>query len=453
MKIKSMLALVLILSFTLASCAGISGSSNTGENPIGAGSEVIEESGNIPGGGSEDDKIPDVNEKTPNEGEKLPNDAGEITVDGEKNTDLILANRKFSWEIFKKINDEDLKKDIFISPLSISTMLTMALNGAKGTTKETMENALFLQGMDLDDINRGYAWLINRLNGIDEKIKLDIANSIWIRDGFNVKPGFIERNRSYLNSEVRTLDFSKADAANTINNWISQKTNNLIPGMIDPPIAEDVMMYLINAIYFKGEWTEQFEEKNTSEQDFYSIDGKTDKVLMMRRTGKIDYLSTDDYKAVSLPYGNKKTSMILILPNKDINEFISGMDDEKFSELLDGLRPVSDLNLQIPKFKMEYGIKELNNVLQSVGMGEALSHNADFTGIANNLYINKVLHKAVIDVNEEGTEAAAVTVGEMKTTAAIEPVSFIADRPFLFVIADIEEENILFIGKKIYGDR
>ncbi len=223
--------------------------------------------------------------------------------------------------------------------------------------------------------------------------------------------------------------------------------------MIDPPIAEDVMMYLINAIYFKGEWTEQFEEKNTSEQDFYSIDGKTDKVLMMRRTGKIDYVSTDDYKAVSLPYGNKKTSMILILPNKDINEFINGMDDEKFGELLERLRPVSDLNLQIPKFKMEYGIKELNNVLQAVGMGEALSFNADFTGIANNLYINKVLHKAVIDVNEEGTEAAAVTVGEMKITAVIEPVSFIADRPFLFVIADIEEGNILFIGKKIYGDR
>jgi serine protease inhibitor len=316
-----------------------------------------------------------------------------------------------------------------------------------------LRKALVLQGMDLDYINRGYAWLINRLNGIDEKIKLDIANSIWIRDGFNVLPDFIERNRSYLDSEVRTLDFSKANAAGTINNWISQKTNNLIPGMIDPPIAEDVMMYLINAIYFKGEWTEQFEEKNTSEQDFYSIDGKTDKVLMMRRTGKIDYVSTDDYKAVSLPYGNKKTSMILILPNKDINEFINGMDDEKFGELLERLRPVSDLNLQIPKFKMEYGIKELNNVLQAVGMGEALSFNADFTGIANNLYINKVLHKAVIDVNEEGTEAAAVTVGEMKITAVIEPVSFIADRPFLFVIADIEEGNILFIGKKIYGER
>ena len=165
---------------------------------------------------------------------------------------------------------------------------------------------------------------------------------------------------------------------------------------------------------------------------------------MMRR-GKIDYVSTDDYKAVSLPYGNKKTSMILILPNKDINEFINGMDDEKFGELLERLRPVSDLNLQIPKFKMEYGIKELNNVLQSVGMGEALSHNADFTGIANNLFISRVLHKAVIDVNEEGTEAAAVTVGEMKTTAAIEPVSFI-HRPFYFNA--ILGRNILFVERK-----
>ncbi|NLM27998.1 MAG: serpin family protein [Clostridiaceae bacterium] len=447
MKIKGLFALVLILSLAFASCADIPGSNTTGESPDITGPGIIEQNGNdMENEDGEDEKKPVDDQKTPDE-------AGEITSGGEKNTELILANRKFSWEIFKKINEEDSKKDIFISPLSISTMLTMALNGAKGTTKEAIENALFVHGMDIDKINRGYAWLIDRLNGIDEKIKLDIANSIWIRDGFDVKPDFIERNRRYLNSEVRVLDFSKADAAGTINNWISQKTNNLITGMIDPPIPDDVMMYLINAIYFKGEWAEQFNEENTSKQDFHAIDGKTDKVLMMRRTGRVDYVSTDDYRAVSLPYGNKKTSMIIILPDMDINEFISGMDNEKFGELLDGLRPVSDLNLQIPKFKMEYGIKELNDTLEAMGMGVALSHDADFTGIADELFISRVLHKAVIDVNEEGTEAAAATVGEMKTTAVVEPVSFIADRPFLFVIADIEEGNILFIGKKAYGDR
>jgi len=442
MKMKRLFALILILSLALAGCADIPGSRTTEESGDGTGSGTVEESGSTPVG-NEDEKLPGEDEKTLNE----------TPVDTKKNFDLIQANRKFSWEIFKKINEEDLKKDIFISPLSISTMLAMALNGAKGPTREAMERALFVHGMDPEEINRGYAWLINRLNNIDEKIKLNIANSIWIREGFKVLPDFIEINRSYLKSEVRFLDFSKADAAGTINNWISQKTNNLIPKMIDPPIPEDVIMYLINAIYFKGEWAEKFEERNTSKQDFHAIDGKTDKVLMMRRTGRIDYVSTDDYTAVSLPYGNKKTSMIIILSDKDINEFISGMDDEKFGELLDGLRPVSDLNLQIPKFKMEYGIKELNDTLEAMGMGVALSHDADFTGIADDLFISRVLHKAVIDVNEEGTEAAAVTVGEMKTTAVVEPVSFIADRPFLFVIADIEEGNILFIGKKVYGDR
>ncbi len=376
-----------------------------------------------------------------------------IRADGEKNNGLIMANNKFSWNIFKKINEEDLKKEVFISPLSISTMLTMALNGAGSTTKEEMEKALNYEEMSLEEINRGYAWLINRIQNIDPKVTIEMADSIWARDGFQILPDYIERNRSFLSAEVCSLNFDLPEAADTINNWISQKTHNLIPKMINSPIHPDVMMYLINAIYFKGEWTTAFKAKNTSEREFHALDGKTDMVSMMMRSGKIEYYKNNEYKAVSLPYGDENTAMVVILPDQDINQFIDRMNNDKWEELLDGLKPVQNLNLQLPKFKLEYGIKELKGALSALGIREAFSDKADFTGIAENLYINKILHKAVVDVNEEGTEAAAVTVGEISTTSFTEPAAFIADRPFLFIITDRQEGNILFMGKKIYGDR
>lgn len=371
----------------------------------------------------------------------------------EKNESLASSNREFSWDIFKKLNEEDADMDIFISPLSISSMLTMALNGAEGTTKEALIKGLRYDGITIEELNGGYAYLIDRISSIDEKVDIEIANSIWIRNGFDVKQRFIDNNENFLNAEVESLDFSDLSAAQIINNWIANKTRNLITNVIAPPISGDVMMYLINAIYFKGEWTEAFKAKNTFKADFYAYDKKTDKVSMMQRNGKIDYCSTDDYQAVRLPYGNEKTSMVVILPKGDINEFIKKSGNGSWNKLLSQLKPVGSLNLQLPKFKMEYGIKELKKSLSELGMGEIFTEAADFSGIAKNLFINKVLHKAVVDVNEEGTEAAAVTVGEITTTSAREPISFIANRPFIFIITDNEEGNILFMGKKLFGDR
>lgn len=370
-----------------------------------------------------------------------------------RNESLISSNKEFAWDIFKKLNEEDSDKEIFISPLSISSMLTMALNGAEGTTKETLIKGLMYDGISVNELNEGYAYLIDRTSNIDEKVDIEITNSIWIRNSFNVNQNFIDLNKIFFNADVEYLDFSDFSAAQTINNWISRKTRNLITNIIDPPIREDVMMYLINAIYFKGEWTDAFKPKNTFKTDFHAYDNNTDKISMMQRVGKIEYCTTDDYQAVRLPYGNKKTGMVVILPNSDINEFIKNIDSNSWNKLLSQLKPVSDLNLQLPKFKMEYGIKELKKSLSELGMGIIFTDSADFSGIAEGLFINKVMHKAVIDVNEEGTEAAAVTVGEMTVTSVREPVSFIANRPFIFVIADNEEGNILFMGKKLYGDR
>ena len=372
---------------------------------------------------------------------------------GEKDIGLIDANKRFAWDLFKKINEEDSDKEIFMSPFSVSGMLMMAYNGAEGSTRDAMARAMHYEGLSIDDLNEGYKYLISRLNNLDEKVKIEIANSIWSRKGFEIKQNFIDINKSYLFSDVESLDFANPESANVINNWVSKKTNNLIPSIIDPPIADDVMMYLINAIYFNGEWTEAFKVKNTFETDFYSYDRKTDKVQMMQKNGNADLSESDEYRAASLTYGNGKAAMMVILPNKDINEFIKNFDHKKWDEIVENLRPVRNVNLQLPKFKIEYGIKELNNSLASLGMEVIFSERADFSGISENLFINRVLHKAVLDVNEEGTEAAAVTVGEVMETSYSEPIKFIANKPFLFVIYDTEDGNILFAGKKLFGDR
>lgn len=373
--------------------------------------------------------------------------------EGQINEAVGSANREFSWNLFKKLNTEDSSGNVFISPYSIANALTMALNGAEGNTRVEMEKALQVAGVTRDDLNRAYAAEANRLSKLDKKVILQNANSIWLRDSFQVKKDFIDRNKDYLGAEVQTLDFSAPSSVGVINNWVSDKTNKLIPSIISPPISEDTIMYLINAIYFKGEWTTEFKQENTQEKDFYALDGKTDKVQMMFRDGKIDYLNNDELQAVRLPYGDEKVSMVVVLPKKDLNGWIDSMNGDKWKGILAGFNPVSDLQLQIPKFKMEYGLKELNSVLKELGMREAFSDRADFTGIANNLFISQVLHKAVVDVNEQGTEAAAVTAVVMQVTSFIEPVSFTADRPFFFAIVDNEEGNLLFMGKKITGDR
>lgn len=435
MRAKYILPLILAVSLLIGGCGFM--------EKIDAlnGPETVNKSENTEPAGRESDNM----------GSELSNNEVKPVI--KKNESLISSNKEFSWDIFKKLNEEDSNEEVFISPLSISSMLAMALNGAEGTTREALIKGLRYDGISVEDLNGGYAYLIDRITNIDKRVDIEIANSVWIRTGFDVKLSFIEKNRSYLNAEVETLDFSDSSAAQTINNWIARKTRNLITSVINPPINDDVMMYLINAIYFKGEWTDAFKTKNTYSADFYAYDRRTDKVSMMQRSGKIEYCETEEYQAVRLPYGNEKTGMVVILPKGDINNFIGNIDRNWWNDLLGRLSPVSNLNLQIPKFKMEYGVKELKKSLAELGMGEIFTENADFSGIADNLFINRVLHKAVIDVNEEGTEAAAVTVGECATTAIREPVSFIANRPFIFIITDNEEGNILFMGKKLFGDR
>ncbi|MFZ5989486.1 MAG: serpin family protein [Bacillota bacterium] len=370
---------------------------------------------------------------------------------GRKNVNSSAAegNMRFAFDIFRKLNNEDKKENIFISPLSISTALSMVYQGAEGTTREAMAAALGYEGMQIERINEYYKKILRALEETDKKVQLNIGNSIWLRRGAEIKKDFISSNKDVFNAQVKTLDFSKDEAADEINNWVSDSTKGKIQKIINPPIPEDVMMYLLNAIYFKGEWKEQFDKSQTFASKFRSGSGKKQEVMMMRRKGDMEYGKGEDFKAVRLPYGDGKISMYCILPDEGISvdSFIKEMDSDKWKGIKQSISKTEDVMLQLPRFKIEYGAKDLNKSLSELGMGEAFSESANFTGISKNAFINKVAHKAVIEVNEEGSEAAAVTTVVVFTSGLADPINFIADRPFIFLIADEEHDAILFMGK------
>ncbi|HHX49904.1 MAG TPA: serpin family protein [Clostridia bacterium] len=363
--------------------------------------------------------------------------------------EIIEGNSRFAWDIFKQLNEEDSDESIFISPLSISTALTMTYQGAGTTTKEAMAGTLGYTNINDDTLNESYKNLIRYLECLDPKVHLNISNSLWIREGEVIKEDFLSTNKDIFDAPATSLDFSQQNAADEINQWISKATNKKIEKMIDSPIAPDIVMYLINAIYFKGDWTSQFDQKNTFRTEFQAGDGSTREVMMMSRNGEVEYGQGDGFKAVRLPYGSGKMAMYCILPEEGepINNFIMGLDVERWKIIRDSISERDQVLLRLPRFKLEYGIKQLNDSLIALGMEEAFSERADFSGIREGVYVSEVLHKAVIEVNEKGSEAAAATVVVVKECAAVEPLTFIADRPFIFVIADDETGTILFMGK------
>jgi serine protease inhibitor len=365
------------------------------------------------------------------------------------NQEIVQGNNKFAFEIFSKLNNGEENNNIFISPISISTALSMTLNGAKGETLNDMLEGLRYENVEIETINNSYKNLISHLNQSDDKIDLNISNSIWYRQGEPINNDFININKDVFRAQVSSLNFSDENSANTINNWIKESTKGKIEKMINPPIPSNVVMYLINAVYFKGEWSNQFKKEDTFKSYFNGINKNIQEVDMMYKQDEIEYFSNMTYKAIRMPYGDEKIAMYVILPteNSDIIELTQTLNEDIFSEIKSSLTPIKDVIINIPKFKVSYGIKELKNQLIEIGMKLPFSPGADFSGIREGIFIDSVLHKAVIEVTEEGSEAAAATVVIMVESSALEPTSFIADKPFIFIIADDETDTILFLGK------
>jgi serpin B len=360
----------------------------------------------------------------------------------------------FAANLFATVKEHGKEQEnMLISPLSLNMALAMVWNGAGGETKQSIQKAMGMGNYPPSEVNGYFKKLREALLKTDPMVKLAIANSIWSRKGFPVKPDFYNINREWYNAEVRELDFSAANAPDIINQWCSDNTNGLIDKMIDE-IPNDLMMYLINALYFKGEWANGhgFVAEKTANELFYKEDGSPIEVKMMQQNSELGYFSDELLSATALPYGNKAFSMVFILPNQGVS----------FDAVLNQLKQVDywnkcmypsgnyDVNLYIPSFKFEYETS-LNETLRQLGMEIAFSSLADFSGISDvALAISTVKQKAVIEVNEEGSEAAAVTVVEMVyTTIQTEPqpITFKANRPFLFAIKENSTGTVLFMGK------
>jgi len=298
------------------------------------------------------------------------------------------------------------------------------------------------------EINGYYQKMSQALLNIDPTTDISIANSIWYRNGFSVKQPFIDVNKKYFDAEVRALDFNKSDAADIINKWCADKTKNRIMDIINPPIQGDVMMYLINALYFKGSWQLKFDKANTQPDDFTKAGGQKISINMMEQTSVFPYYSDQYLQAIEMPYGNQAFSMVAILPDNDagIDELIEYLDNDKWQNIIDNLHE-REVRLKFPRFKIECEIP-LNDPVQNVGMQQIF-----FGGFANiadaDLVVSEIKQKTFVEVNEEGTEAAAVTVIIMIDTSpgpdAI--VHFFANRPFLYLIKEKSTGAILFIGR------
>ena len=367
----------------------------------------------------------------------------------QKSQQLVKADNTFTFNLLDKIPVSQ-GHNVMVSPLSISLALSMALNGADGTTKADMINTLGFSGLSVDEINQIYTELIPALKNADADVVMNIANSIWIRKSFPVLEPFITTNQKYYDASVESLDFNQ-NALNTINGWVNDKTNAKIPRILDQ-ISADEVMFLINAIYFNGKWQFQFEKSRTQNGPFTLSSGSSVNVPFMQIKEKFGFSVQTGYEALKMPYGRGKFSMVLLLPDvgKTPEQIMNQMTPSGWTSLKASLGTSPKVDVWLPRFKFTWE-SDLNAILSSLGMAVAFSEQqANFTKINNTqqLFITKVKHKTYIEVNEEGTEAAAVTsIGIGTTSVETGGAEFHATRPFLFFITEEDTGAILFAGK------
>lgn len=365
-------------------------------------------------------------------------------------TSLPMAHAVFGFNALKTLSQDDKDKNIFISPASISLALSMLYNGAEGNTKTDMQKTLQFQNIDINTVNKESSALINSLKNPDPKVELSIANSAWIKKGLSPKQTFLDTLKADYNAEASELNFSSPDSSDTINDWVDTNTKGKINSIVPKPLPSNAVLYLINAVYFKGSWTTTFNKDLTEDKDFTDANGKREKTPLMYRNDTMPYFENDDFQSVSLPYGeNKRLAMDIFLPKKDLSSFVQSLNGTTWSEWTTKYQE-KEGTLLLPKFKMEYD-KSLNKLLTDLGMGTAFGNSADFTGIGDNLFISEVKHKTYIDVNEEGTEAAAVTSVGASITSAGGPQEdkrfyMEVNKPFFFVIRDTQTTEPLFMG-------
>ena len=365
-----------------------------------------------------------------------------------KSAKVITTNNDFGLELLNAIVEGEERENIMISPASVSLALGMTYNGAEGNTLFAFEDVLNYEGLSREEVNEITRELIHVLFTNSKGNLVEIANSIWYREGFPVKQEFIDLNSTYFDARTSELDFNSPDALSNINHWVKDKTHDKIDKILDN-IDPTTAMILVNALYFNCLWEIEFDKDDTNDAPFYNEEGT--------RIATVDMMSVeedfragwgDHYRAVELPYKNGKFSMFLFLPDEGtgVKELIAELDGDTWDLWTEAFSKVNDYKVELPRFEFEYD-KSLKPELMDMGLEEAFTEEADFSSISDiPLFISDVIHKTYIKVNEKGTEAAAVTAVTMGYTSAGPGTVLRFDRPFLFAITENTSKSILFTG-------
>ena len=367
-----------------------------------------------------------------------------------KSAQFAREGNTFAFDFIDRINTAE-EGDFIISPLSMQFLLGMVLNGAQNGTADEICKVLGYGAGEVDAVNEYCLSMLEQLPSLDNKTNLSIANAIFVNKWYDLKDSYKSTVGKYYQAEVANLDFSDVDGSlKTINGWCSEKTNGMIPKVLDN-VTTDMLAYLFNAMYFKSEWKEKVPKANTSNETFTAENGTTKKVPMMKNWDDFLYQDNDDFRVVRLPYGNGAFNMMVILPQtgKTLSDVTRALKTTDWNEFLQ-MMVRCDVDLWLPKFETKYS-KKLNDILSDMGMPSAFSAiNADFKAMSDDaLCLSFVKQDAVIKVDEEGTEAAVVSSAGMLATSAGpgEHIVFHADHPFLYLITESSTGAILFAGK------
>lgn len=393
-------------------------------------------------------------ENTGQRGEE-PTPAVLVPVTAETVSAITTANNDFGFRLFNTLAGEKAMagKNVIISPVSITQALSMTYNGSAGNTKTGMEKALGFTGLSMEEVNAGQTALLTGIASADPKVTINIANALWVKNGYPLNEGFVKRNRTAYQAEVSNIDVTSPAGVAQINEWVSRKTEKMIPKLLaENDVNADTRLILTNAVYFHGMWTMEFDSKATSDNPFKLEDGTTLTIPMMHLKKEFRYSKTDNFQAVRLPYGEGRMSMYLFLPakGKTVNDLLPQLTDAKWREWLNNFHE-TEVNVALPRFKAGYK-SSLNDQLAAMGMEDAFSDTkADFSGIPKDgtkgLSISKVMHEALLEVEEKGTRATPATGVIVGTTSVREEIYINFDRPFLLAIYDDKNDLLLFLGK------
>lgn len=359
------------------------------------------------------------------------------------------AQNELGFHLLREVDADD-KGNTFVSPTSLFLALSMVFNGAEGQTRDEIQKALQLADVSVEELNKANASLVSLLTN-QKQIELDIANSLWLNENYHFASTFQKNMESYYGAQAKEINVSDSTAVEQINEWVKKATRDKIERIVEAPLDDRLVLLLANAMYFNGEWTHAFDEKGTSDEVFTLVDGKQIRVPLMSLQQELDYMENDLFQAVSLPYGEGEMVMNIVLPKEGqtVQTLLEQLTQEQWQTWKTEFFPREGL-IRLPKFQMEYETN-LNETLQQLGMEKAFGENAEFPTLVQekeSVFISEVKQKTYIDVNEKGTEAAAVTSIQMKMTAAPlgEPFIMEVTRPFVVTITDQASGAHLFMG-------